>query len=821
MDASFTIADDCIVYLNTNDFFELNKKINAQNLLVDKLKLFTDINRLCGTLQAFDSLLNLNEKMQAHIKNNRLHFALYKNLNWLLTFNVKQLGEQKRIEETLIEMFHAQKTENETYAFYLSKTQKVFFRLNSGITMLSDSFPLLQTAFDAKAKKLKDNKNFIAFKNTIEENSLLNVYINHEHYAESKAIKKLNLSAIAKKSVSAANLDFQPSQITINGLLNPDTSEVISLLLKQKAQSSNFTSILPLSTVSFTAFGFTSFSDIEHKSKVSSDEFWQEANDSAMYNLKKDFYENIVENLIDAKAGERFVLAKVKDTVLVLEHLHYMSDSLFAENSETIFRLKKPSTLFAPLSTNTTQYAAPYGQYLFFSESKSLLFHLLQEIKSGNVMDKNWSFVLYKNQNFPEAFNFLMYASPNLLKEQMQEFFNFSSKVENNSFENFKHFSFCAISNSKNFKFRCNLRYEAEVQDETILWTLDLSNPSQMQPYIFINHKTNEHELLIQDQGNILYLINAKGTVLWKKQLEEKIMSPIYMVDAVRNKKCQMLFNTKHHIHLIDRTGKYLNNYPVKLPAEATSPLALLDYDNDKDYRLLIACKNKTIYNYGISGNRQEHFTPVKTEHEVNLPVQYVKVGLSDYLVTIDRGGKIYTFSRRGAGRIGLKNQSIENCAAFYVDATNNINSTYLFYVDDKNNLINKISFADKKEIIQLHKNISGADIIFDKVGSRRNMDMIITAMGNLRVYSVTGNLLFEKSINAGDSSTTRFYGDATQSLFTTWDKKQEKIFVYNQLNQSEKTIKATALPLVIDLFSNKKYLIVVNGTKLSCQLSD
>src|SRR5690606_8602915 len=111
----------------------------------------------------------------------------------------------------------------------------------------------------------------------------------------------------------------------------------------------------------------------------------------------------------------------------------------------------------------------------------------------------------------------------------------------------------------------------------------------RMQPYGFVNHNTKENELIIQDEANILYLINAKGTILWKKQLNEKITSPIYMVDAVKNKKYQMLFSTKHHIHLIDRNGKYLNNYPAKLPAEATSPLSLLDYDNDKDYRLFIA----------------------------------------------------------------------------------------------------------------------------------------------------------------------------------------------------------------------------------------
>ncbi|MBX3163321.1 MAG: hypothetical protein KF900_02480 [Bacteroidetes bacterium] len=837
-DAVTVLPDSCLVYLRTSDFFELNKKINSQNLLVDKLKQFPDIENFCNTLQLFDSLLNADDLLQEQIKHNKLHLALYnKNVNWLLAFNIKQLGKQTDIEERLAEVFHAEKSQEHFFSFRLNKNKKLFFTLNNGIALLSDDQKLLQKAFEANTKKLAHNKNFIAFKNTLEENTLLNVFIHHKNYEKSEAREKMPIVSFFLGGFSAGNVNLQPSKISVNGFLYETGDKgIFSVLKEQKAQETDFTDVLPIGTISFIASGFDNFLSLRKTMRDTSlrhylynlhQDFWQDINDSAMYNVEDEFYKNTVENFVNFETQQEFVLAKVEDTEMAREHLQYMSDSVWHENSDTVFCLKEllykrgHKYLFFPLSARKLKYAALYGHYLFFCESKTELLSALHDVKNGNVMNKNISFVRYKNQNFSEKFNFLFYCAPNLTgKDKM--LFDFETTSEANPFETFKHYSFSAVNYKSTFRYRWNVSQEAEVLDKNILWTLNLDNPCQTQPYAFVNHNTKENELIVQDEANVLYLINAKGTVLWKKQLNEKITSQVYRVDALKNKKYQMLFSTKHHIHLIDRNGKYLNNYPLKLPAEATSPLALLDYDNDKDYRLFIACKNKTIYNYSISGIKQDHFASVKTDNEVNLPVQYVKVGLSDYLVTADKEGKIYTFSRKGAGRIGLRNQTIADCKAFFVDATDNINATFLYYVDDKSKMIGKISFTDKKEIIELNKNINNAEITFAKVGNNRNTDLIITANNNLYVYSLNGNKLLEKNTNLESTAVTAFYGDMTHALFMTHSQEQKKLFVFNQTNQSEQTLKATALPLVSNLFNNsKKYLIVVNGRQLTCLVNE
>jgi hypothetical protein len=324
---------------------------------------------------------------------------------------------------------------------------------------------------------------------------------------------------------------------------------------------------------------------------------------------------------------------------------------------------------------------------------------------------------------------------------------------------------------------------------------------------------------VIQDDANALYLLNAKGTVLWKKELAEKITSPVFTVDVFKNKKYQMLFSTKNYLHLIDRNGNDVKGYPVKLPAEASAPLAVFDYDGDKDYRLVIPCKNNTIYNYSIAGIKQDGFAPVKTENEVNLPVQYVKVGQSDYLVTLDRDGRIYSFSRKGVSRIGLKNRAIANCSAFYMDATNNINSTFLVYADDKNSLINKISFTDKKEIVKLNTDITNAQVTFALIDENRTMDVIFTKPTSVMACDLNGNTLFEKTTEAALSE-TNFYSDESRSVFYSLSAGRDELMVIEQFKGNTMAYKASAMPLICNLFNdNKKYLIITNGNRLNCVL--
>ena len=833
LDALSVLPDNCLVYLNTPDFFALDKKINSQSLIVDKLKLFTEIDGLCATVHAFDSICSTDENIEDVIKDNLIHFACYKEKQgWIAAFNIKQLGEQEDIAERLAKILSAAKSKADIYAFKL-RASLLYFNLSEGVATLSNTQELIIQSLNKKNPKLQNNKAFLQFKSTLTENSLLSIYVDHSVYAHSESNAFLNLSYVCKKGHSAGAIDFQPSQIKANGYIIPGEEETLAFFRDQKPQASeDVSALLPFNTCFFKAFGFSSYPDLRIEFPLTNVhiKYWMRANERGLYNVEDDFNANLVNHIIDFETRvphTKFISTQINDTIKAKENLKHMSDSVIRQDDLVIYRLndslEKPLQLFIPLSLNATNYALLYQSHIFFADQIEPLVQLMQNLKNNRTLGNDESFAAYKNQNFPDEFNYLLYTSPKQTVKDIPSFFNFKAESGEDPFRDFKHFSFSASNEKNAFKFRLHLMHETETRskEQNILWTLNLDSTSSMTAAGFINHITGENEIVVQDNDNTLYLVNAKGTILWKKKLNEKILSAIYTVDIYKKNKYQLLFNTKNHLHLIDRNGNYVEHYPARLPAEASAALSLFDYDANKDYRLFIPCQNNRIYNYSIHGILQEKFVPVKTESELSLPVQYVKVGASDYLVALDKEGRIYTFSRKGVGRIGLRNRALANCQSFYVDAGNSLNSTYLVYVDDKSSLLNKISFEDKKEIAKLHAETENGTVTFNLVDDNKNMDVITTNHNAFQAYNFSGNLIVEKTFDF-PLRKTDFYSDESHSLFYSLSEDETQLLIFNQLQSKTQAYNASAMPLISNLFNdNKKYLILTNGKQLSCMLLD
>ncbi len=834
VEAISLLPDSCVVYLNTSRFFELNKKINAQSLIADKLKLFGDVNKLCATLIHFDSLFASHELLKAQLESNLVHFALYGgNKDWLISFNLKQLGEQNEMTEALAKVLSSKKLNDLNYQFEIDKNKSWYYSLNAGVALLSNSSSLLEKAQNQATAKFEKNKSYQSFKNTLNEGDLLSIYVNEEAYGLSSLNQFLNLTAVCKKGTSVGSVDFQPSQLKVNGYMSVDSAEVLSALLNQNAQSpDDVISQLPLNTVSFKAYGFNDFVKLQQqiharKSQALND-YWQQINTLALFNLEHDFYANADNHLLQFELlgnKQSLISLAVMDSLKSLEHLKLMSDSTWLIDSSALFRLKSPKSsglkLFSPLFHATLRYASYWSNHLFFAENLAALSDALYQLKHGQVLEKNERFVTYKNQYFIDDFNYLIYISPSQQKESISSFFNFSNTSLEDPFANFKHFSYSVTNNVINFKFRFHLLHESENlnKENNVLWTLKLDTTASLKPGAFVNHVSKENEVLIQDDAKNLYLINAKGTILWKKIINESMRSKFFMVDMFKNNKYQILFSTKNYLHLIDRNGKYVDGYPVKLPTEATSDLSLFDYDNDRDYRLFIACKNNVIYNYSIYGIKQEGFTSLKTESTVDLPIQYVKVGKSDYLVALDNEGKIYTFSRKGVGRIGLRNRTVAHCKAFYVDASATINNTYLVYVDDINGHINKISFSDIKEIVKLNNEMAHAGLAFNLVDDNRNMDLIISHANKVMAFNFSGNLISEKNSDE-NLSCADYFSDESHALYYALNESHSDLYLFDQINNKTRKLSAGSMPLISNLFKdNKNYLLFPNGKQMTCVL--
>jgi outer membrane protein assembly factor BamB len=352
------------------------------------------------------------------------------------------------------------------------------------------------------------------------------------------------------------------------------------------------------------------------------------------------------------------------------------------------------------------------------------------------------------------------------------------------------------------------------------LWSFKADSIIKTKAHIFVNHITKENELCFQDKSGLVYLINATGNLIWKKRITEDIQSEIYTVDIFKNGKLQLLFNTQNYLHLLDRNGNYVQGFPIRLPAKVTSNLTVLDYDGKKDYRLFIACADKRIYNFSLYGIKTEGFTPVKTDAEVIEAIQYVKVGPSDYLITVDVAGKIYAFSRKGEGRIDFKNRVIEHLEHLLVLPGSNLDNTKLVYVDDKNSLLNKISLSDKKEALKIGDELTGFKTSFGLLNDDEQTDLITGGDGALFVYDLFTGKLLEYIDESAYYDDVQMVHTSDQDLVMAFDKSGQKIDVINTSGKLSSTLpNATSKPMICDLYKNgKTYVLLINGNMISCR---
>lgn len=822
------LPSNCLFYIKTNDFIELNNKINGQSLIIDKLCGFKEIKDVATCIQSFAALTESNEAIKEELEDTRFHFAVYQNnFNWLLSFNLHELGNQNYFSERLTAALAA-KQEKNYWAFELKPYAKMYYYLTDGVVLFSSSPQLLDKAMDPAEKKLSQLSAFKSHKNSMDEEGF-SLFVNHAVYKTSGANSILQLNQFSARGFSSGQFEVEPSQLIVNGDFVPDSLDKVYSFLDQLPAGLNFLDVLPANTAEFTAYGFNDYNklrdELSGKTTPSLNTFWQEVNDSAMYDAVSEFYTNVNTQVIEFEMRgslDHLLLCSLKDTAKTAEHLNFMSDSSFTINGQKVYALRKwkeELKLFQPLSNFTSCYALVFENFLFLAPNLNAIFELSEYLNKKLFLISEESFNTYQDKHFPDNFNVLVYSSPQLMSSATSKILNLKGISKEKIYGQFKHFSYSLVTKQNEFAFRWHLLHESNLSDseQEVLWTLNLDTLATMRAEKFINHISSENELLIQDEAKNLYLIDAKGKIIWKKKLNERILSKIYTVDLFKNGKFQMFFNSANYLHLIDRKGNYVEGYPIKAPSEITSGVSIFDYENTKDYRLFFACKNNKIYNYSLYGIKQEGFVPFKTEARVNLPIQYAKVGESDYIVALDVEGKIYTISRKGLGRIGLTNRTTTDCEAFYIDASTNINKTYLYYVDAKSGSIGKVSFNDKKEIIQLKSEGEQSALVFELIDENPNMDVLITTNAQIAAFNLNGNKLFEKN-NDRAFMFANYYGDGTNSFYYGFSAHNNELVLFDQLKSSNKTLKASTAPLIFDLFKdNKTYLIYSDRTQLNC----
>jgi hypothetical protein len=106
--------------------------------------------------------------------------------------------------------------------------------------------------------------------------------------------------------------------------------------------------------------------------------------------------------------------------------------------------------------------------------------------------------------------------------------------------------------------------------------------------------------------------------------------------------------------------------FPLKLPDQATAPMAALDYSNNRDYRVLVPC-GRRLYNYTLDGKQVKGWDFGKAKNSLVTQPKHRAIAGKDYIYLADEAGSVYVLDRQGRIRKKLKNRLQGSASALYL----------------------------------------------------------------------------------------------------------------------------------------------------------
>ncbi len=796
-DARIAISPDASIIIKINNLKNFIHKASKDNEFWEnliKMKTFQNLNK---EFLFIDSLIERNNKIEEVVKNEPFYLSIH-NMGvdkylFVSYLTVNEKINYKFISEVLTKKIKSQTVKNysgEKIITIITNDYKSYsYCITKGIFIFSESSILLEKAIRHAYlnNSILDDREYLLIDETASNYSDANIYFNHNNIPRFIVpILNKRYDFIGNKN-NYANYTELDVNIKSNGILltgltysNDSLNNYIDIFKSQEPVKLAIDQVIPSVYPVFLAVGINNFekyiNDYKNYLKLSGkvnnynsqinninkkyginviDLFNDILNNEIGYLEGDDIKDNliIIETKSESLAKEKFIQIINKDIEFTKKRINDYTYQYKIDN-ETIYIiykspiLKIPELVFGDLfSSVDCNYFSFINNYLVFGNNiKSI-----SDFIHYNILRKTYSneqsyidFSEYQASHY----NFYFYLNTPKAKKIFSKYL--SLKISNSiekEYENIRKFSSFSFQFSVEKEMYYNniyLNYSSEFKEKPRTeWETRLDTTMDFKPQLVLNHYTKDKEIFIQDYSNNIYLINKTGRILWKLKLDEQIRSEVFQVDFYKNGKLQLLFSTDNYLHLIDRNGNYVENYPIKLRSKATNPMNLFDYENNKDYRIFIACENKKVYAYNIKGNIISGWKFDKSDNYVKSIVQFFRVLDKDYLVFADNY-KIYILNRKGSVRINPEmNFSKSKNNIFHLDLTNSKHKPRIVTTDVLGNIY-FIYFDGKVEKTRIKNYTENHYFDYEDINGDNYKDFIFLDNKLLSVYNYNKKLIYD-----------------------------------------------------------------------------
>lgn len=324
-------------------------------------------------------------------------------------------------------------------------------------------------------------------------------------------------------------------------------------------------------------------------------------------------------------------------------------------------------------------------------------------------------------------------------------------------------------------------------------------------------HQQEGSLFLVQDSLHQLYLVSSTGQLIWKKQLDGPVLPEVQLVDLYKNNKWQYLCTTATSIHVIDYTGNEVNNFPRQLLTKGQgTAVNIIDYDRDKNYRILITDERGNIYLKDTQYRPLPGWNPKALQAPFTIAPFHLRVD-KDYFIALQERGTLHVFNRRGQSYPGFPvsvGEPVHN--PLVIQKAKQAANTRLVVLTDTGKLNTYNLKGVLQSSVQLAKTKpAGKFTLVPNQVDKQHYVIFQQDINKLIVLDERGQVLFEKPCEADQTLIGQYYNDGSYKFYVVTDVEKAETYIYDEFG------KLIHIPL-----SNSGYPIQLFWTASSHQLT-
>lgn len=365
-----------------------------------------------------------------------------------------------------------------------------------------------------------------------------------------------------------------------------------------------------------------------------------------------------------------------QEVLIVLHSLNTDEISTFLEPIQTglpefqeapIFSLQQDNRLkdaFRPLLPQIPDpgYYTQLENLFVFSSTLEVLQNWISAFKRESTLANSKKFNALKSKLLTESSGLGIVENPkqSILLSDSTFIFALPKKTLQTLPENY---SYIAQVNAENTHQLVSYQFNKKASAKTgnpveLLFTLKLDGTVSAGPFFLKNHLTGRMDIAVQDNLNQLYLYSDRGELQWKKTISGPIQGNINQLDSFKTGTLQMAFTTTDKLEVLDRNGETLKPFPLDFPGGNLNPLALFDYETNRDYRMVVT-QGAKVFMYDARGKEIKGFKFKDAGSPITKSPQHMRIENRDYLVLRLENGRLRILNRTGSDRIKV-NQTFD-----------------------------------------------------------------------------------------------------------------------------------------------------------------